>query len=96
MVDGPVQPDVAFNPEVLAEHYPFANLRRRQPNLLIFPNLDAANISLRLVRQLSSAHSIGPLIIGLSKPVHLLAKATEVDNIVNMAAIASVDAQGGG
>ncbi len=94
MVDGPVQPDVAFNPELLAEHYPFANLRRRQPNLLIFPNLDAANISLRLVRHMSSAHSIGPLIIGLAKPIHLLPKGTEVDNIVNMAAIASVDAQG--
>ncbi len=94
MVDGPVQPDVAFNPEILAEHYPFANLRRRQPNLLIFPNLDAANISLRLVRHMSSAHSIGPLIIGLAKPIHLLPKGTEVDNIVNMVAVASVDAQG--
>jgi malate dehydrogenase (oxaloacetate-decarboxylating)(NADP+) len=96
MVDGPVQPDVAFNPAILAEQYPFADLRRRQPNLLIFPNLDAANISMRLVRHMSSAHSIGPLIIGLAKPIHLLQKDTEVDNIVNMAAIASVDAQTAG
>ncbi|MCF8245596.1 MAG: NADP-dependent malic enzyme [Saprospiraceae bacterium] len=94
MMDGPVQPDVAFNPDFLEEHYPFADLRRRQPNLLIFPNLDAANISLRLVRHMSSANSIGPLIVGLAKPIHLLPKGSEVDNIVNMAAIASVDAQG--
>jgi malate dehydrogenase (oxaloacetate-decarboxylating)(NADP+) len=92
MIDGPVQPDVAFNPDFLSEHYPFADLRRR-PNLLIFPNLDAGNISLRLVRHISNANSIGPLIIGLAKPIHLLPKGTEVNNIVNMAAITSVDAQ---
>ena len=92
LIDGPVQPDVAFNPDILAESYPFANIKRR-PNLLIFPNLDAANISLRLVRHMSSAHSIGPLILGLAKPVHMLPKGTEVENIINMAAITSVDAQ---
>ncbi len=92
MIDGPVQPDVAFNPDILAESYPFANIKRR-PNLLIFPNLDAANISLRLVRHMSSAHSIGPLIVGLAKPIHMLPKGGEVENIINMAAITSVDAQ---
>ena len=91
-VDGPVQPDVALNPELLAELFPFADIRRR-PNLLIFPNLDAGNISLRLVRQLSHANSIGPIIVGLAKPIHLLPRGTEVNNIVNLAAIACVDAQ---
>ncbi len=88
-IDGPVQPDIALNQELIAEHYPFADIY--YPNLLIFPNLDAGNISLRLVRHLSKAHSIGPILIGLAKPVHLLPKGTEVTNIVNLAAIACVD-----
>ena len=92
-VDGPVQPDIALNPEMMAETYPFADIRRR-PNLLIFPNLDAGNISLRMVRHLSRAHSIGPIIIGLAKPIQLLPRNTDVTNIVNLAAIACVDAQG--
>jgi malate dehydrogenase (oxaloacetate-decarboxylating)(NADP+) len=91
-VDGPVQPDMALDQELLAQIYPFADIRRR-PNLLIFPNLDAGNISLRLVRHLSHANSIGPIIIGLAKPIHLLPRGTDVDNIVNLAAIAAVDAQ---
>ncbi|MCB0658725.1 MAG: NADP-dependent malic enzyme [Saprospiraceae bacterium] len=91
-VDGPVQPDLALDQEAIAQIYPFADLRRR-PNLLIFPNLDAGNISLRLLRSLSQAKSIGPLIMGLNKPIHLLPRGTEVNNIVNLAAIACVDAQ---
>ena len=94
-VDGPVQPDIALNQDLLNEHYPFADIKRR-PNLLIFPNLDASNISLRLVQHLSHANTIGPIIIGLAKPVHLLPRGTEVTNIVNLAAIACVDAQGVG
>ena len=91
-VDGPIQPDMALNPELMAELYPFADIRRR-PNLLIFPNLDSGNISLRLIRHLSHANSIGPIIFGLAKPVHLLPRMTEVSNIINLAAIACVDAQ---
>lgn len=91
-MDGPVQPDMALNPEMMAEIYPFADIRVA-PNLLIFPNLDAGNISLRLIRQLSHAHSIGPILIGFSKPIHLVPRGTEVTNIVNLAAIACVDAQ---
>ncbi|HLF62685.1 MAG TPA: NADP-dependent malic enzyme [Saprospiraceae bacterium] len=90
-VDGPVQPDVALDPEYRAEHFPFARIHA-VPNLLIFPNLDAANISLRLVRHMSTAHSIGPIIVGLAKPIQLLPKGTEVENIINMTAIAAVDA----
>jgi malate dehydrogenase (oxaloacetate-decarboxylating)(NADP+) len=91
-VDGPVQPDFALNPEMMAEVFPFADIRKR-PNLLIFPNLDAGNISLRLIRHLSHANSIGPILIGLDKPIHLVPRMTEVSNIVNLAAIACVDAQ---
>lgn len=91
-IDGPVQPDVALDPEYRAEHFPFAAIHGT-PNLLIFPNLDSANISLRLVRHMSTAHSIGPIIVGLAKPIQLLPKGTEVENIINMTAIAAVDAQ---
>ncbi|MFQ5448907.1 MAG: phosphate acyltransferase, partial [Saprospiraceae bacterium] len=92
IIDGPMQPDVALNPDFLAEHYPFAKMSRR-PNLLVFPNLDAANISLRLVRQLSDTHTIGPIMFGMAKPIQTLQKGTEVNNIVNVAAITCVDAQ---
>lgn len=88
-IDGPVQPDMALDQELIAEHYPFADIH--YPNLLIFPNLDAGNISLRLIRHLSKANSIGPILVGLAKPIHLLPKGTEVMNIVNLAAIACVD-----
>jgi len=94
IVDGPVQPDVALNQEVMDERYPFADIHRR-PNLLIFPNLDAGNISLRLVTHFGNARSIGPIITGLAKPIHVLPKDTEVNNIVNLAAIASVDVSRG-
>jgi malate dehydrogenase (oxaloacetate-decarboxylating)(NADP+) len=91
-IDGPVQPDVALDQDFLQEHFPFADIKRR-PNLLIFPNLDAGNISLRLVRHLSHANSIGPIIVGLAKPIHLLPRGTDVNNIINLAAITCVDAQ---
>ncbi len=94
-VDGPVQPDVALKPEMMAELFPFADIHKR-PNLLIFPNLDAGNISLRLIQHLSKANSIGPILIGLRKPIHLLPRDTDVNNIINLAAIACVDAQSAG
>ncbi len=93
-LDGPVQPDVALDQDLLAAQYPFADIRRR-PNLLIFPNLDAGNISLRLLQKLSRVNTIGPILLGLAKPIHLLPRGTEVTNIVNMAAIACVDAGSG-
>jgi len=92
MIDGPMQADVALDLEFLKENFPFTNLTKR-PNLLIFPNLDAGNTSLRLVRKLIKAHYIGPILIGLKKPIHLLSRGVEVNMIINMAAIATVDAQ---
>ncbi len=91
-VDGPVQANVALDVKAVEEHFPFADLKRR-PNLLIFPNLDAGNISLKLLNKLSTAHTIGPIIIGMAKPIHLLARGSDVSTIVNLTAIAGVDAQ---
>ncbi|MCB0547891.1 MAG: NADP-dependent malic enzyme [Phaeodactylibacter sp.] len=92
MIDGPMQADAALDLNFLKENFPFANISKR-PNLLIFPNLDAGNASLKLVRKLIKAHYIGPILIGLKKPIHLLARGVEVNMIINMTAIASVDAQ---
>ncbi|MCB0581449.1 MAG: NADP-dependent malic enzyme [Phaeodactylibacter sp.] len=92
MIDGPMQADVALDLDFLKEHFPFANLTKR-PNLLVFPNLDAGNTSLKLVRKLIKAHYIGPILIGLKKPIHLLARGAEINMITNITAIASVDAQ---
>ncbi len=92
MIDGPMQADVALDQDFLREHFPFSRLAKR-PNILVFPNLDAGNTSLKLVRKLSNAHYIGPILLGLDKPLHLMLRGTDVDNIINMAAIACVDAQ---
>lgn len=77
--------------DLINEQYPFADIY--YPNLLIFSNLDVGNISLRLVRHIGKAHSIGPILIGLAKPIHLLPKGTVVKNIVNLAVIACVDSE---
>jgi malate dehydrogenase (oxaloacetate-decarboxylating)(NADP+) len=92
MVDGPIQADTALDMDMLHTHFPFSKLSK-QPNVLIFPNLDAANISMKLLRKLSSAQNIGPIIMGLDKPIHLVTRDTEMNNIVNITAIACVDAQ---
>ncbi len=91
-VDGPIQAGIALDPEMLQKHFPFSNIKQR-PNLLIFPNLDAANISLYMLRKLSNVHSIGPILTGFSQPIHLITRSTPVNNIINLAGIACVDAQ---
>ncbi len=92
VIDGPVRPDVALNPELVQEFFPFANLKKR-PNVLIFPDLDAGNISLKLLEMLGNVHIIGPVMIGMDLPVHLATRGSDVTTLVNLAAIASVDAQ---
>ena len=67
--------------------------RRGDPNVLVFPNLDAANAAYKLVWRLAGAEVIGPILLGMAKPVHVLQRGIDVDDIVNMAAIAVVDAQ---
>lgn len=92
MIDGPMQADVALDQDFRREYFPFSKLTQR-PNILIFPNLDAGNTSLKMIRKLSNANYIGPILIGLDKPLHLLIRGTEVGNIINLATIACVDAQ---
>jgi len=90
-VDGEMQADYAVAPELLEAQYPWAAVRR--PNVLVFANLDAANAAYKLVWRLAGAEAIGPILLGLKRPVHVLQRGVEVADIVNMAAIAVVDAQ---
>jgi malate dehydrogenase (oxaloacetate-decarboxylating)(NADP+) len=91
-VDGEMQADTAVVAQILEERYPFA--RVREPNVLVFPNLEAANVAYKLVHRLGGAETIGPILLGMGKPIHVLQQGDEVKDIVNMAAIAVVDAQG--
>ena len=93
VVDGEIQADFAINPELLAKEFPFSKLNGKKVNVLIFPNLEAANITYKLFKEVHGADSIGPVILGLSKPVHVLQLGASVDEMVNMAALAAVDAQ---
>ncbi len=93
IVDGELQTDFALNSELLKEIFPFSKLVGKKVNTLIFPNLDAANITYKLLKELNKAESIGPIIMGMKKSVHILQLGASVDEIVNMTAIAVVDAQ---
>ncbi len=93
VVDGEIQADFALNPEMLAKEFPFSKLNGKKVNVLIFPNLESANITYKLLKQVEGAESIGPVILGLSKAVHVLQLDSSVDEMVNMAALACVDAQ---
>ena len=90
-IDGEMQADTAVVPQILEERYPFA--RVRNPNVLVFPNLESANVAYKLLRHLGDAETIGPILLGMGKPIHVLQQGDEVKDIVNMAAIAVVDAQ---
>lgn len=92
IVDGEVQGSVAFNSELLKENYPFCNLINNSPNILIFPNLSAGNIAYHLMMELGNSEAIGPILLGLNKSVHVLQLGSTVRQIVNMVAIAAVDA----
>jgi malate dehydrogenase (oxaloacetate-decarboxylating)(NADP+) len=92
VVDGEMQADTAVVPEILEHTYPFSTLKRGA-NVLVFPSLEAGNIAYKLLARIGGAETIGPVLVGLSKPVHVLQRAAEVNDIVNMAAIAVVDAQ---
>ena len=78
---------------MLAKEFPFSKLNGKKVNVLIFPNLESANITYKLLKELHEAESIGPVILGLNKPAHILQLGASVDEIVNMAALAAVDAQ---
>jgi malate dehydrogenase (oxaloacetate-decarboxylating)(NADP+) len=92
MVDGEMMADVALSPELRAEDYPFSTLVG-EANVLVFPSLEAANVAYKLVQRLGGAVAVGPILMGMAKPVHVLSRGAEVTDVVNMAAIAVVDAQ---
>ncbi|PTM11467.1 MAG: NADP-dependent malic enzyme [Bacteroidetes bacterium] len=93
IVDGELQTDFALNNEMLQERFPFSKLTGKKVNTLIFPNLDSANITYKLLKELNKAENIGPIMMGLKKPAHILQMDASVDEIVNMTAIAVIDAQ---
>ncbi|MGB1269420.1 MAG: NADP-dependent malic enzyme [Flavobacteriaceae bacterium] len=93
IVDGEVQTDFALNSEMLSEKFPFSKLAGKKVNTLVFPNLDSANISYKMLKELNKAESIGPILMGMSKAVHVLQLGAKVEEMVNMAAVAVVDAQ---
>jgi malate dehydrogenase (oxaloacetate-decarboxylating)(NADP+) len=92
MVEGEMQADTAFDESTL-KTYPFSRLTE-PANVLIFPNLSAGNIAYKLLDHLGGATAIGPILVGMSKPVHVLERGAQVEEIVNMTAVAVVDAQG--
>lgn len=93
VVDGEIQASMAFNNSLLKENYPFSELVDKDVNTLIFPNLSSGNIAYNLLKELGAADAIGPILLGLHKPVHILQLGTSVRNIVNMTTIAVIDAQ---
>src|SRR5487761_630504 len=93
VVDGEVQANVAFNKEVLKDNYPFSELVNKDVNVLIFPNLAAGNVAYNLLQEVGGFDAIGPILLGLSKPVHILQLGSQVRSIFNMVLIAVIDAQ---
>ena len=93
IVDGELQTDFALNPEMLQKKFPFSKLAGKKVNALIFPNLDSANSNYKLLKELNGVESIGPIMLGMRKPVHILQLGASVEEMVNMAAVAVVDAQ---
>ena len=93
IVDGPIQSDFALNKNLLQDRFPFSSLSNKKVNVLVFPNLDAANITYKLIKELDEGLSIGPILMGLSEPIHILQLGASVSEIVNMSAVAVVDAQ---
>ena len=93
IVDGEMQASVAFNQELMKENYPFSALVNETPNVFIFPNLSAGNIAYNLLQEIGGAEAIGPILLGLNKPVHVLQLGSAVRQIVNMVAISVVEAQ---
>lgn len=93
IADGPIQSDFALNNKMLGERFPFSSLNNKKVNTLIFPNLDAANITYKIIKELGKTSSIGPILMGLENSAHILQLGASVDEMVNMAAIAGIDAQ---
>jgi malate dehydrogenase (oxaloacetate-decarboxylating)(NADP+) len=93
VVDGEVQIDFALNKELHQSKFPFSKLAGKNVNTLVFPNLESANITYKLLKELNKSDSIGPIMVGLRKSVHIMQLGASVDEIVNMSAVAVVDVQ---
>lgn len=93
VVDGEMQGSMAFNKEILRDNYPFSELVDEDVNVLMFPNLTAGNVAYNLLKEVGGADAIGPILLGLKKPVHVLQLGSTVRSIINMALVAVVDAQ---
>ena len=93
LIDGELQSDFALNSNMQKDIFPDSKIAGKKVNTLVFPNLDAANIAYKLMKELNKAESIGPIILGLNKPAHVLQLGASVDEIINMAAVAVIDAQ---
>jgi malate dehydrogenase (oxaloacetate-decarboxylating)(NADP+) len=92
VVDGEVQANVALDPELVEKQFPFSKLKGNA-NCFIFPDLQSGNIAYKLLHKLGGAETVGPILMGLKKPVHVLQRGDDVSEIVNMAAVAVVDVQ---
>jgi malate dehydrogenase (oxaloacetate-decarboxylating)(NADP+) len=91
-IDGEMQADSAVNPEIIQNEFPFSNLKGRA-NVLIFPDLNSGNIAYKLMDKIGQATLIGPILVGMKKPIHVLQRGATVDDIINMTAIAVVEAR---
>jgi malate dehydrogenase (oxaloacetate-decarboxylating)(NADP+) len=86
-----MQADVAVVPDLMKRHYPFSKVE--DANILVFPHLAAANTAYKLLSHLGGAEAIGPILVGMAKPIHVLATGADVRDIVNVSILAVVDAQ---
>ena len=93
VVDGEIQPDFALNEELITNNFPFSKLNGKRANVLIFPNLASGNLSYKVMRGIENSKIIGPILMGMNKPVHILQMRSSIDEIVNMATIAVLDVQ---
>ena len=93
LVDGEMQANYAFNPELRAKRFPFSKLGTKEVNTVIFPSLSSGNIAYKMMHELGQAEIIGPILLGMRKPIHVLQQQSSVREIVDMAAITVVDAQ---
>jgi len=91
MVDGEMQADTALVPEIIEKEFPFSSLKGR-PNVLIFPDLNSGNIAYKLMARIGQASVVGPILMGMKKPIHVLQRGATVDDIINMTAIAVAEA----
>ncbi|WP_185883103.1 NADP-dependent malic enzyme [Blattabacterium cuenoti] len=93
IVDGEIQPDFALNELLLSNKFPFSKLVKKRANIFIFPNLESGNLTYKFIRGLGSVQTIGPLMLGMRKPAHVMQMQSSIEEIINLATIAVIDSQ---